>query len=33
VAAGSMFVYHGPRKGILINYPDQQSKRSILDIQ
>lgn len=33
VSAGSMFVYHGPRKGILINYPDQQSKRSVLDIQ
>ncbi len=23
VAAGSMFVYHGPRKGVLINYPDK----------
>jgi cyclase len=23
VAAGSLFVYHGSRKGILINYPDQ----------
>jgi cyclase len=23
VAAGSLFVYHGTRKGILINYPDQ----------
>jgi len=22
LAAGSMFVYHGPRKGILINYPE-----------
>ncbi len=22
VAAGSMFVYHGPRKAVLINYPD-----------
>lgn len=22
VAAGSLFVYHGPRKGILINYPE-----------
>jgi cyclase len=21
LAAGSMFVYHGPRNGILINYP------------
>jgi len=24
VAAGSMFVYHGPRKGILINYPEKK---------
>lgn len=24
VAAGSMFVYHGPRKGILINYPTRE---------
>lgn len=24
VGAGSMFVYHGPRKGILVNYPTQQ---------
>lgn len=23
LAAGSMFVYHGPRKAILINYPDR----------
>lgn len=23
VAAGSLFVYHGPRKAVLINYPDQ----------
>ena len=22
VAAGSMFIYHGPRKAVLINYPD-----------
>lgn len=22
LAAGSMFVFHGPRKGVLINYPD-----------
>jgi cyclase len=21
LAAGSMFVYHGPKKGVLINYP------------
>jgi cyclase len=25
VAAGSLFVYHGSRKGILINYPDQET--------
>lgn len=24
VAAGSMFVYHGPRKGILVNYPEKE---------
>jgi cyclase len=29
VAAGSLFVYHGPRKGILINYPD---KKTLIDI-
>ena len=23
LAAGSMFVYHGPRRGVLINYPDR----------
>jgi imidazole glycerol-phosphate synthase subunit HisF len=23
LAAGSLFVYHGPRKGVLINYPDR----------
>jgi len=29
VAAGSMFVYHGARKGVLINYPD---KKTLLEI-
>jgi cyclase len=29
VAAGSMFVYHGPRKGVLINYP---SKNEVINI-
>jgi len=29
LAAGSMFVYHGPRKGILINYPDFEELRAI----
>jgi imidazole glycerol-phosphate synthase subunit HisF len=24
LAAGSMFVYHGPRRGILINYPEKK---------
>lgn len=24
LAAGSMFVYHGPRKGVLINYPEKE---------
>lgn len=24
VAAGSIFVFHGPRKGVLINYPEQK---------
>ena len=23
VAAGSMFVFHGPKRGVLINYPDR----------
>jgi cyclase len=23
LAAGSMFVFHGPKKGVLINYPDR----------
>jgi imidazole glycerol-phosphate synthase subunit HisF len=25
VAAGSLFVYHGPRRAVLINYPNQES--------
>jgi cyclase len=29
VSAGSLFVYHGARKGILINYPD---KKTLIDI-
>lgn len=29
VAAGSMFVYHGPRKAVLINYPEQQHLRDL----
>lgn len=29
VAAGSMFVYHGTRKGVLINYPEQKDLRQL----
>ena len=31
VAAGSMFVYHGARHGILINYPDDKTKRNLFE--
>jgi imidazole glycerol-phosphate synthase subunit HisF len=31
VAAGSMFVYHGPRKGVLINYPERKNIELIFD--
>jgi len=30
LAAGSMFVYHGARKGILINYPDKKELKNKL---
>ena len=30
LAAGSMFVYHGARKGILINYPEKAEIESII---
>lgn len=30
LAAGSMFVYHGARKGILINYPEQEVIKNLL---
>lgn len=30
LAAGSMFVYHGPRKGVLINYPTNEELKEIL---
>lgn len=30
MAAGSMFVYHGPRKGILINYPSSEDLIGLL---
>jgi cyclase len=29
VAAGSMFVYHGPHKAVLINYPTQSELKNI----
>lgn len=29
VAAGSMFIYHGPRKAVLINYPDKKQLNSL----
>jgi len=29
VAAGSMFVYHGPRNAVLVNYPTQNELREI----
>ena len=29
VAAGSHFVYHGPRNGILINYPNKEQKKKL----
>ena len=31
VAAGSMFIYHGPHKAVLINYPDRTKILNILD--
>jgi cyclase len=30
VAAGSLFVYHGPLKAVLINYPSQKELKSLL---
>lgn len=30
VAAGSMFVYHGERQGVLINYPNKEEKINIV---
>ena len=29
VAAGSLFVFHGPRRAILVNYPDQNQLRNL----
>ena len=30
VAAGSMFVYHGPRRAVLINYPTHQEIHKLM---
>lgn len=30
VAAGSLFIYHGPHKAVLINYPSQKQLKTIL---
>lgn len=30
VAAGSMFVYHGPHRAVLVSYPDRKTLESIL---
>jgi imidazole glycerol-phosphate synthase subunit HisF len=32
LAAGSMFVYHGPRKAVLINYPEREQVISLFKI-
>ena len=31
VAAGSLFVFHGPHRAVLINYPTQEQLRKIVD--
>ena len=31
LSAGSMFVFHGPRRGILINYPDKESIKNKIE--
>ena len=30
-AAGSMFIYHGPRKAVLINYPNDKDLAEIFN--
>ena len=30
LAAGSMFVYHGPKNGVLINYPNRKDIHSLI---
>lgn len=32
VAAGSLFIYHGSRRGILVNYPDQLQLRHLFTV-
>lgn len=31
LAAGSLFIYHGPRKGILVSYPDREQLKTIIE--
>ena len=31
-AAGSLFIYYGPLNGVLINYPEYETIKSILNI-
>jgi imidazole glycerol-phosphate synthase subunit HisF len=33
IAAGSMFIYHGPRKAVLINYPTKMELKNIFNSQ
>ncbi len=33
VAAGSLFVFHGPRKAVLINYPTQEELKQLFSTQ
>ena len=33
VAAGSLFVYHGPRRAVLINYSSQVEIKNIFDVK
>ncbi|MCD4780262.1 MAG: AglZ/HisF2 family acetamidino modification protein [Candidatus Omnitrophica bacterium] len=33
VAAGSMFVFHGKKKGVLVNYPDWEERQSVYSIE
>ena len=30
IAAGSMFVYHGPRRAVLINFPTQEELQQLI---